>query len=77
VSFNSGGIEEFINYMGISDGCIGKVVDSNSLKEITEMMINVMADEINFNPELSVKSALEFDISVQFPKWEKIINTYI
>ena len=72
VGFNSGGIREFIN-----NEKIGKVVKTFRTNSIADIMINVMTNTQLYDSAIAKKRAEEFSISVQLPKWEKIIDNYI
>jgi len=72
VGFNSGGIREFIN-----NEKIGKVVRTFRTNSIADIMINVMTNKQLCDSAIAKKRAEEFSISVQLPKWEKIIDNYI
>lgn len=72
VSFNSGGVSEFVN-----SPKIGYVINERSIEKMTDVMINIMLDPSQFNKQTIEMRALEFDIKKHIIKWEEIISTIL
>lgn len=69
VGFNSGGINDFFG-----DKDTYNICSTNETKDIADVMVNIMTNKLPYDFAAYKSRAEEFDISVQFPKWEEIIN---
>ncbi len=71
VSFNSGGVREFVR-----EG-MGAVVDSWNNSDLIAAMAAVMRGEASFDPRAAKSRALEFDIAAQGERWERVVREYL
>lgn len=70
VSFNSGGVSEFVQ-----EG-MGVVIDSWNVEDMIEAMEKVMKGEVFLDKSVSKKRAAEFDYRLQVKHWENLMTTY-
>lgn len=68
VSFNCGGVREILR-----EG-MGAVVDSWNNSDLIAAMAAVMRGETPFDPRAARRRAMEFDITVQGERWERIVR---
>lgn len=71
VAFNSGGVKDFVK-----DG-MGLVIDSLDINSLVKAMYEVMNNKINFNKNLSISRAAEFDAKVQVEIWQKSMQYFV
>lgn len=71
VSFNSGGVREFVR-----EG-MGAVVDSLNNSDLTAAMAAFTRGEASFDPRAARSRALEFDIAAQGDRWERVVREYL
>jgi len=70
VSFNSGGVKEFIR-----EG-MGMVVDSWNDDDLINAMLRVMSGDIRFDPAVAKSRAAEFSVEAQGKRWLELLTTY-
>lgn len=70
VSFNSGGVKEFIQPR------MGTVIDSWNPPDLIEAMKGIMTGSTSFDPDFSREFVKRFDASVQAKHWESILIKY-
>jgi glycosyltransferase involved in cell wall biosynthesis len=70
VSFNSGGVKEFIR-----EG-MGIVVDSWNDCDLIQAMLRVMNRDIPFDAALAKSRAAEFSVDVQGKRWLDLLTNY-
>lgn len=71
VAFNSGGVTEFVkSKMGI-------VVDSQNTTDLVDAMKQVMKKTIEFDEQVAISRAKEFDAKVQVKNWEDLLANHL
>lgn len=70
VSFNSGGVREFLR-----DG-MGEVVGGGDVVGLVAAMERIMTGETSFDSQIARRRAADFDAPVQCARWESIMRRY-
>lgn len=70
VSFNSGGVKEFVR------PGMGAVTDSWNPSDLAELMSGLMRGEVEFDPRVARARAEEFDAPAQARRWEEVMLAY-
>lgn len=71
ISFNSGGVSEFVE-----EG-MGKVISSNKVEDLCITMQDLMEGKIFIDKQKLIEKAKLFDVKVKVKEWENLINKIV
>lgn len=71
VSFNSGGVREFVQ------PGMGTVIDSWNVSDLAAAMIEVMQGRISFEPQKAKERAARFDVTAKVQHWQEILHRHL